>query len=71
MRLLVGHLHRHEAGDDAVRIIRRHLYVAMVRNALLKDDDALSRFLEADYTLPNNRPLFRADVREAPSARTH
>ncbi|HLN28444.1 MAG TPA: hypothetical protein VK395_11945 [Gemmataceae bacterium] len=62
MRLLVGHLHRHEAGDDAVRIIRRHLYVAMARNALLKDDDALSRFLEADYTLPNNRPLFRADV---------
>jgi len=62
MRLLQGHLHRHEAGDDAVPIIRRHLYVAMARNALLKDDDALSRFLEADYTLPNNRPLFRADI---------
>jgi hypothetical protein len=61
-QLVTAHVQRHEAGADALSAIRRELFLAMARTTLLQDGEAFGRFLEADYTLPNARPFFRADV---------
>jgi hypothetical protein len=62
LRLVEAHIHCHEVGDEVLTVTRRQLYLAMARTALLGDGDALSRFLEADYTPPSGRPFFRGDV---------
>ena len=61
LRLLTAYVRRQELQDDGLAVIRRELYLAMARTVLLQDGNAFGRFLEADYVLPNARPLFRAD----------
>ena len=47
--LVLARLSRLEPGDNTQSCIRRELYSAMIRTAMLQDGDALQGFLEADY----------------------
>ncbi|NLX57018.1 MAG: hypothetical protein GXY58_18070 [Planctomycetaceae bacterium] len=61
--LVLARLSRLEPGDSTQSCIRRELYGAMIRAALLQDRDALQGFLEADYQAGSRaRVLHRADV---------
>lgn len=48
-RLIEGHLRAHESGPDLLVQMRRLFYAALARNALLGDQDAVSRFFSEDY----------------------
>jgi hypothetical protein len=61
-KLVEGHVKRHEAGTTALSAVRRLLYEAMAKFTLRGEEDAVNRFLEADYTPEGARPFFRADV---------
>lgn len=61
--LTLARLTRLESGETTLSRIRRELYSAMIRNAMLQDRDALQGFLEADYQAgTRTRVLHRADV---------
>jgi hypothetical protein len=61
-RLVETHLDRHEGGRELLSAVRRQLYGAMARAALLGDGDALDRFLETDFAPTASRPASRVEV---------
>jgi hypothetical protein len=62
LELVEVHLERHEDGQKLSGAVRRQLYRAMARSALLHDADALAGFLETDYTPSAAQPVFRVEV---------
>jgi hypothetical protein len=62
VRLIEDHVQRWEKGDDALPAIRRQLLPGLARAALLKETDAFTQFLEADFTPAGARPFYRAEI---------
>lgn len=61
-RVVEGHLRKFEVGQDTVPVIRRQLYSAMARTALLGESEGLNRVLTKDYLLPEGGLVMRSEV---------
>lgn len=62
LQLIEAQLQMHEKGDGVLSAVRRHLYSAMAKSALLCEEKALDQFLEDDFKPAGTRPFFRGEV---------
>lgn len=62
LRLIEGHLSKHEKGTGQLVTLRRRLYSAMARQSLFGDSDAVARFLEGEYAQPDAEDNRRFEI---------
>jgi hypothetical protein len=62
LRLIRGHLNRHEPGTHLLAALRRRLYTAMAEFTLLGDSDPLESLLDGQYSDGNVSPSTRVET---------
>jgi hypothetical protein len=61
-RIVHGHLRKYEIGPDLPSVLRRTLYSAMARSALLQESEPLFRLLGGEYTQLENGSSTRSEI---------